>query len=303
MSKPADYDDADNSRGEAEQAAELEANDDSKPPQPLPAPGALDEFSPPPPVPRYSRFELRQLRSELLDSESEGTHCWTPIPAESTHVRAASYLKDGKKAPSSYGSLLLAVELFRASSAKYHVASRADSPAETLPLRTTSPVGSVFVVNLILPAAEGVYQLVLYFGILEEKTPSSASRLLARFAAGSDAFRNARLKLIPTLQEGPWIVQKAVSSRPAILGKALRQRFFRTDSYMEVDVDCNSSPAAGRIVSLVKSYARSLVVDLSFVIEAQTTDELPERVLGCGRLMRIALEDSTVPSIDAGEAA
>jgi len=32
MSKPADYDDADNSRGEAEQAAELEANDDSKPP-------------------------------------------------------------------------------------------------------------------------------------------------------------------------------------------------------------------------------------------------------------------------------
>ena len=51
-------------------------------------------------------------------------------------------------------------------------------------------------------------------------------------------------------------MRKAVSSRPAILGKTLRQRYFKTDEYFEVDVDCNSNPAAGRIVSLVKSYAK-----------------------------------------------
>ena len=60
-----------------------------------------------------------------------------------------------------------------------------------------------------------------------------------------------------------------MGSTPAVLGKTLRQRFHRGEEYFEVDVDCNSSPAAGRVVSLVKSYAKSLVVDLAFVIEAQ----------------------------------
>ena len=64
--------------------------------------------------------------------------------------------------------------------------------------------------------------------------------------------------------------------------------------------DAASSPAAGRIVSLVKSYARSLVVDLAFVIEAQTADELPERVLGCVRMLHIDLSESGVPEFVQG---
>ena len=160
----------------------------------------------------------------------------------------------------------------------------------------------------------------------------AASQLLARFRAGSDAFRNARFKLLPSVVQGPYDVQRAVDGRGtgAVLGKALRQRFFcgeggvATDGadgvdgaapaegtvpttgspeaplpYMEVDVDCNSSPAAGRVVSLVKSHAGALVIDLAFVIEAQAADELPERVLGCGRLLHIALDDETaVPLLE-----
>ena len=68
-----------------------------------------------------------------------------------------------------------------------------------------------------------------------------------------------------------------------------------------MDVDCNSSPAAGRIVSLVKSYASSLVVDLAFVIEAQTADELPEAVIGAARLLHIDLGERAVPSFDEGQ--
>ena len=82
----------------------------------------------------------------------------------------------------------------------------------------------------------------------------------------------------------------------------LRRRWLtRLAGYMEVDVDCNSSPAAGRIVSLVKSYARSLVVDLSFVIEAQTADELPERVIGSARMQHIDLSEQAVPTITSEE--
>ena len=98
------------------------------------------------------------------------------------------------------------------------------------------------------------------------------------------------------MAEGPWLVKTGVGSRPSILGKTLKQKYYVGADYLEVDVDCNSSPAAGRVVSLVKSYAKSLVVDLAFIVEAQTADELPERVVGCGRLMHIDLgEEGGVP--------
>ena len=40
-------------------------------------------------------------------------------------------------------------------------------------------------------------------------------------------------------------------------------------------MDCNTSPAAGRVVSLVKSYAKSLVVDLAFVSAPPGTAAVP----------------------------
>ena len=64
------------------------------------------------------------------------------------------------------------------------------------------------------------------------------------------------------------------------------------------------SPALDRrVVSLVKSYAKSLVVDLAFVIEAQSASELPERVIGCGRLAHIQLAEARIPSFEAHSAA
>ena len=44
-------------------------------------------------------------------------------------------------------------------------------------------------------------QVVFYFGVLESSCASPAGRLLDKFIAASDAFRNARLKLIPTVAE------------------------------------------------------------------------------------------------------
>jgi len=228
--------------------------------------------------------------------------------------------------PSAQASLLLAVELFRSPAAAYHVAKRADSPAHTLALRTSAAVDYVFVVNMILPAVEGVYQVVFYHAMLKERVrervgcggfggvsggsadssacglgdgcddesgasiPSAPKRLLERFVNGTDAFRNKRFKLLPNIVEGPWLVQQAVGSRPALLGKTLRQRFHRGEGYMEVGVDCNSSPAAGRIVSLVKSYAKALTVDLAFLVEAQTAEELPEELLGAVRIACVDLD-------------
>ncbi|KOO21499.1 lipid binding [Chrysochromulina tobinii] len=305
-------------------------HDPNMAPKPLPPPSLLSDRSSRASAVQRSRLELRKLESDLLEGSDSffppdgsggapaGEQCWAPLSASQFHVRASSYLKDGRNAPSSPGSELLAVELFRTPTAAYHlVARRDDCPAHTLSRRTAEPVRLVVVINMILPAADGVYQVVFYHAIPdllapggsgsgsgdrgeEEEEAGAASRLLERFVNGTDAFRNARFKLIPSVVEGPWLVQQTVGTRPALLGKTLRQRFHRGvtangTAYLEIDVDCNSSPTAGRVVSLVKLYSKQLVIDLGFVIEAQTRDELPERVLGCGRVMRIALDDELLP--------
>jgi len=245
---------------------------------------------PPMPAIVYSPLELRQMEDDGNDS-----HCWQPIPASGIMVRGARYLQDGYKQPSACCSELLAVEFFQARQAVHGAAARAEAPTSTLAARSERPLKLVFAVNLILPSASGVYQVVFYFGIFRSDEASPADLMLDRFLNGSDAFRNARFKLIPSVERGSWLVKKAVGSRPAILGKALKQRFHASKGLFEVAIDCNSSPAAGRVVSLVKSYAKSLVVDLAFVVEAKTTEELPERVIGCGRLSHIDLDDA-IPS-------
>ena len=145
--------------------------------------------------------------------------------------------------------------------------------------------------------------MVFYFGVWAGDEGSGHAALLERFCSGSDAFRNARFKILPNVSQGSWLVKNGVGSRPAILGRSLKQRFHSGEGYFEVDVDCNSSPAAGRVVSLVKSYAKSLVVDLAFVVEGQSASELPERVIGCGRLCHIDLAEGSIPRFESHSAA
>jgi len=216
-------------------------------------------------------------------------------------VRGREYFADGKKAPSARGaSELLAVELFRAKSPVEAVGSRLAAPSHTLQQRTSSPLASVFVVSLIIPAGSGgVLQLVLYFGVLAAAASGPAHKLLRAFTAPdtTDAWRNGRFKIIPGVEAGPWIVRKAVGNKstPAILGKQLKQTFSSSPGVFEVAVDCNSSPAAGRIVSMVKSQARHLAVDLAFLIEPQSASELAERVLGCVRISHVSLANDLIP--------
>lgn len=147
-------------------------HDPNTAPKPLPPPSLLSDRSSRASAVQRSRLELRKLESDLLEGSDSffppdgsggapaGEQCWAPLSASQFHVRASSYLKDGRNAPSSPGSELLAVELFRTPTAAYHlVARRDDCPAHTLSRRTAEPVRLVVVINMILPAADGVYQV------------------------------------------------------------------------------------------------------------------------------------------------
>jgi hypothetical protein len=108
---------------------------------------------------------------------------------------------------------------------------------------------------------------------------------------GDDNHRNSTLKLIPYMPEGPWIARSMVTGQPAIIGNKLPVTYTYAPAsdgmaeYLEADLDIgSSSTAARRIVSVCRRYMNALTVDIGFVIQGNTEEELPEQMLGSIRL-------------------
>jgi hypothetical protein len=220
---------------------------------------------------------------------------WAEPDGGAMMVRGPDYLTDRRKIPSQSPSFrLVGVDLFQSSESIEHIASRPDNTVQR-ELRRHEEQGTempfTFVINFVVPGNPRI-NMVLYYqaphpSVLTDGSPSA--ELMADFLEGSDEFRNERFKLIPCIVEGSFIVRQAVGSTPALIGKKLRQPTFRGKQYFELDVDIGSSAVANRVVGLVSGYAKKLVIDMGFVLEGQSPDELPERLFGSVRLVHIDL--------------
>ena len=123
------------------------------------------------------------------------------------------------------------------------------------------------------------------------------------FIMGDDTYRNSKLKLIPKIVEGNMIVRKLVRGKPVIIGKKLPVSYIyepaipseKKSEYWEVDLDVgSSSKTAKKIVNVCKKYMSSLTVDLGFLIEGCSEDELPERILASLRMHQFDTNQSEV---------
>lgn len=102
-----------------------------------------------------------------------------------------------------------------------------------------------------------------------------------------DDFRNARFKLIPNITDGPWVVKAAVRSKPALIGRKVVCRYFKTATYMELDVNVSSSIIASQIIGVCRGYAKHFTADVGIVIQGEDEEELPEMLLSVGSVRRI----------------
>lgn len=115
---------------------------------------------------------------------------------------------------------------------------------------------------------------------------SPGERAFANWIMGDDEYKNQRLKLIPIVVEGPWVVRNLVTGKPAIIGTKLPISYYKCHhNIMVAELDIgNSSATAKRIVSLCRRYMKSLTVDIGFVIQGNTQQELPEQMVGSIRI-------------------
>jgi hypothetical protein len=112
--------------------------------------------------------------------------------------------------------------------------------------------------------------------------------------AEHNEFRKNRLKIIPNLFEGPFLIRHSLGNTPAILSRKITTAYFWGDRYLELDIDVASSTVANTLFGMIKGSLKSLTLDLAWVIEGQNLSELPEHILGTLRINHINVDEHAI---------
>ncbi|CAI9772073.1 unnamed protein product [Fraxinus pennsylvanica] len=228
------------------------------------------------------------------DDNDKGRDCWTLSDGNNFRVRSKSFCYDKSKIPAGKHLMdLVAVDWLKDTKRMDHVARRHGCAAQVASNKGLFTI----VFNVQVPGSTH-YSMVFYF-VTKELISGS---LLQRFVDGDDEFRNSRLKLIPSVPKGSWIVRQSVGSTPCLLGKAVDCNYIRCPKYLEIDVDIGSSTVANGVLGLVIGVITTLVVDMAFLVQACTTDELPERLIGAVRVSHLELSSAVVPILESESA-
>ncbi|KAF8400559.1 hypothetical protein HHK36_013858 [Tetracentron sinense] len=238
------------------------------------------------------------------------TNCWSSPGGQGFMIRGKTYLKDSCKVMGGDPLLkLVAVDWFKADNNIDRVALHPNCLVQS---EAGKKLPFILVINLEVPAKPN-YSMVLYYAA---DRPVKKKSLLGKFINGTDMFRNARFKLIPSIVEGYWMVKRAVGTKACLLGKAVTCNYLRQDNFLEemddsgsiallshiklavdetlieIDVNIGSSSVAKSIIGLVLGSVTSIVVDLAILIEAREEAELPEYILGTVRLNRVRVDSA-----------
>ncbi|AED95268.1 Pleckstrin homology (PH) domain-containing protein / lipid-binding START domain-containing protein [Arabidopsis thaliana] len=225
------------------------------------------------------------------DDNENARNCWRISDGNNFKVRGKSFCDDKRKIPAGKHLMdLVAVDWFKDTKRMDHVVRRKGCAAQVAAEKGLFST----VVNVQVPGSTH-YSMVFYF-VTKELVPGS---LFQRFVDGDDEFRNSRLKLIPLVPKGSWIVRQSVGSTPCLLGKAVDCNYIRGPTYLEIDVDIGSSTVANGVLGLVIGVITSLVVEMAFLVQANTPEELPERLIGAVRVSHVELSSAIVPNLDS----
>lgn len=214
---------------------------------------------------------------------------WATADPSSFLVRGENYLQDRQKIKAK-GSLMQMVgaDWLRSDRREDDLGGRPNSIVQKYAERGGPEF--FFIVSIQVPGTT-TYTLTLYYMM---KTPLEDNPLLHTFVNGDDAFRNSRFKLIPYISKGSWIVKQSVGKKACLVGQALEVHYFRGKNYLELGIDVGSSTVARGVVSLVLGYLNKLVIEMAFLIQGNTEEELPEVLLGTCRINHLDASKSVL---------
>lgn len=227
-----------------------------------------------------------------------GCNGWAAPPGDVFSVRGPNYPTKKSKTPA--GDWLLdsaGVDWIRSNGRLDHLLARRDNRVMAA-LRRSSSQAFVVAVNLQIPGREH-HSVVFYFSA-KANEPIGSNSLLYKFINGSDAYRDSRFKLVNKIVKGPRILKTAVGKYSAcLIGKAVNCAYHRGSDYLEIDVDIGSSSVASTILRLALGCVKAVTVDLGFLVEGQTEEELPEKLFGAVRICQMEMSSATFVDVAA----
>ncbi|PQQ10782.1 hypothetical protein Pyn_38776 [Prunus yedoensis var. nudiflora] len=214
---------------------------------------------------------------------------WTASDPSTFLIRGKNYLEDNKKVKAK-GTLMqmVAADWLRSDKREDDLGGRPGSIVQKYAAQGGREF--FFIVNIQVPGST-TYSLALYYMM---NSPVEDAPLLESFIKGDDAYRNSRFKLIPYISKGSWIVKQSVGKKACLIGQALEINYFHGKNYLELGIDIGSSTVARGVVSLVLGYLNNLVIEMAFLIQANTPEELPEYLLGTCRLNHLDASKSVL---------
>ena len=233
--------------------------------------------------------------------ENGGITCWSQPSHELFKVRSSTYLHDRIKMSS-------APAIFQCRGVDIWITDNAERNIAKHPSVLGGKLGEedTFITNFLLPFAN----FVAYFSVPPlDQMPPHVARVWSKFVKGDQQYRDRKLKMLPIVMDGPWIVQKAVGpgTAPAVIGRDLPLQYYfsePTDSkkgIYEVDIHVASSRIARGILNVVKGHIKTLTLAFAFIIEASEEADLPEQVLATFQIHSLHLEDCpNLPAIIRG---
>jgi len=242
----------------------------------------------------------------VFNISSNPINVWSEPHASTKKVRGATYAQDGIKVDSDESIFsILGVDSFvnggsetsSSSSSSWgtqHYLSRWKMACKKVGINQPF----MLIVNFIVPW--GNFQAYLIRptaddGPFSTKHANSPSEKAWRsFMKGDTEYRNKRLKLIPRVCAGPWMIKKMIGSTPALIGTKLPVTYNGSieDNYLEIKLDVTKGPAFGNsVANTVVGKSDVVTVDLGFVIEGSEEDgTLPEQMLGVFRLHHLIMK-------------
>jgi hypothetical protein len=137
------------------------------------------------------------------------------------------------------------------------------------------------ILNWVFPP----YQCVIT-GALDPRAPwlldaeSPQSRVWRKFLQADDVGRRDVFKMIGSVEEGPWLVKRALPKKPVLIGKKVRMdTHVEPGQHLEIVFDVSSGKAEQYATGIVCGSLKRVQLAFSALVEARDEAELPESLL------------------------